>query len=237
MVWWRAGRAGACLGVGAGLAQLGRACCLAGPSPGRWQHPPHHGCHAPQVPGSSTACVAALRAGGLLEVASLGDSGLRVVRGGRVVFRSQVQEHAWNMPYQLAWPEALPDTDRARDAAVARVQLARGDVLVLGTDGVFDNAWEEQLVGLVAEAEARAGAGVAVPAGAGRGAQAQAPGLDVAALAQGMAAAAFANAGDREFRSPWAVEAALAGQASLLRTLFPRGGKMDDCTVVVALVV
>jgi hypothetical protein len=142
------------------------------------------------------------------------------------------QEHAWNMPLQLAWPEALPDTDAAADAAVARVQLQRGDVLVLGTDGVFDNMWAEQLVELVAEAEAEARAGAGAAGGPG-----QAAGLDVGALAQAIAAAAAANAADREFRSPWAVEAARAGQASLLRTLFPRGGKMDDCTVVVALVV
>jgi hypothetical protein len=167
--------------------------------------------------------VAALRPGGQLEVANLGDSGLRVVRGGRVVYRSEAQLHQWNMPYQMAWREALPDTDTAADAAVARVALQRGDVVLVGTDGVFDNMWEAQLVGLVSGA-AKAGSG-----GAG--------GVDAAALAREIAGAAFVNARDPEFRSPWAVEAARAGQASLLRTLFPRGGKMDDCTVVVALAV
>lgn len=50
------------------------------------------------------------------QVASLGDSGLRVVRGGRVVGATKVQEHAFNMPYQLACPDILHDTDTAADA-------------------------------------------------------------------------------------------------------------------------
>lgn len=40
--------------------------------------------------GSSTACVGTLHQDGVLRVANLGDSGLRVVRDGEVVFASQV---------------------------------------------------------------------------------------------------------------------------------------------------
>lgn len=58
--------------------------------------------------------------------------------------------------------------------------------------------------------------------------------MDVAQVARTLAQTAFKNAGDAEFRSPWAVEAAKAGQLPFLRSLFPRGGKMDDVTVVVA---
>lgn len=41
--------------------------------------------------GSSTACVGTLHPDGVLRVANLGDSGLRVVRDGQVVFASQVR--------------------------------------------------------------------------------------------------------------------------------------------------
>lgn len=44
-----------------------------------------------QLAGSATACIAVLRPGGLLEVANLGDSGLRVIRQGRIVFSTEPQ--------------------------------------------------------------------------------------------------------------------------------------------------
>lgn len=54
--------------------------------------------------------------------------------------------------------------------------------------------------------------------------------------AKALANAAHSNASDPNFRSPWAVEAADAGEGGLFGRLFPRGGKMDDVVVVVALV-
>ncbi|KAI8467711.1 MAG: hypothetical protein J3K34DRAFT_460248 [Monoraphidium minutum] len=61
--------------------------------------------------------------------------------------------------------------------------------------------------------------------------------LGPAALAQRaadmLARAAFVNASDDHFRSPWA---AAAGRQGLIARLFARGGKMDDCTCVVAIV-
>ena len=41
--------------------------------------------------GSSTICVGLLRPGGLLEIANVGDSGFRVVRGKETVFASEVR--------------------------------------------------------------------------------------------------------------------------------------------------
>lgn len=65
-----------------------------------------------KLPGSATACLAALGPGGSLEVVNLGDSGLRLVRGGRVAWASLAQEHQWNCPYQVCsipyvWVPAL----------------------------------------------------------------------------------------------------------------------------------
>jgi hypothetical protein len=51
--------------------------------------------------------------------------------------------------------------------------------------------------------------------------------------ADALARAAFRNASDDHFRSPWAVA---AGRQGLIARLFAHGGKMDDCTCVVAIV-
>jgi hypothetical protein len=58
-----------------------------------------------------------------------------------------------------------------------------------------------------------------------------------ASLAARIAGVAAANALDRSYKSPWAVEVVERGQASLLGRMFgPRGGKVDDITVVIGLV-
>jgi len=151
-----------------------------------------------KLPGSSTACVARLRAGGKLEVVNVGDSGLRVVRGGKLVWASGVQEHLWNCPYQLSHPKLFPQSDTVADAAVSSLQLQRGDVLVVGTDGLFDNMWEEQLLEVVARApEVREGVWQEGAEAAREGAQ---------ALANRLVDAAAANAGNSKYRGPWAVE-------------------------------
>ncbi len=52
-------------------------------------------------------------------------------------------------------------------------------------------------------------------------------------LAHKIAKAAAGNQQDEKYRSPWAVEAAAAGRLPLWQRLSPKGGKKDDCTVVV----
>jgi len=53
--------------------------------------------------GSCTACVVALhREESAIYTANLGDSGFRVIRAGKIVHRSQEQQHYFNTPFQLA---------------------------------------------------------------------------------------------------------------------------------------
>ncbi|KAI8463341.1 MAG: phosphatase 2C-like domain-containing protein [Monoraphidium minutum] len=160
-----------------------------------------------KLPGSSTALVAQLRPGGLLEVVSLGDSGLRLIRGGRVEWETPVQEHAWNCPYQLSHPRFVANTDTAADAAVADLRLWPGDVLVAGTDGLWDNLWEEELTAAVAAAGLGGGGGGGGGGGAAQGGGAGGGGEAAArALARRLVAKAEANALDPRYRGPWAVE-------------------------------
>ncbi|GIL76563.1 hypothetical protein Vretifemale_6067, partial [Volvox reticuliferus] len=192
--------------------------------------------------GSCTACVAVLGekapaaadkgpGGQVLSIANLGDSGCRVVRRGSLVLATSAQEHQFNMPYQMAHPDNLPDTDTAADAQTYQISMRAGDVVILATDGLFDNMWDEELVSMVAAAAASIPSGLAGPAAA----TAAQPAAQQ--LAASLVSAAFRHAQDPGFRSPWAVELANQPAAPWLTRLFPRGGRVDDITVVVAFVV
>ncbi|KAJ2722042.1 hypothetical protein GGI07_003576 [Coemansia sp. Benny D115] len=92
--------------------------------------------------GSSTACVVVLR-GDELRVANLGDCGLTVVRQGDMVYRTEEQQHSFNFPYQLG-TEA--HSDGPSDAQVFRLKIQRGDIIIVGSDGVFDNLFDEDIL-------------------------------------------------------------------------------------------
>ncbi|KAI9505773.1 phosphatase 2C-like domain-containing protein [Coemansia spiralis] len=92
--------------------------------------------------GSSTACVVVLR-GDELRVANLGDCGLTVVRQGDMVYRTEEQQHSFNYPYQLG-TEA--HSDRPSDAQVFRLKIQKGDIIIVGSDGVFDNLFDEDIL-------------------------------------------------------------------------------------------
>jgi protein phosphatase PTC7 len=159
-----------------------------------------------KLPGSSTACVAQLRRCGTLEVVNLGDSGLRLVRAGRVEWSTSVQEHVWNCPYQLSHPRIVPQTDTVEDAAVARVDVMPGDIIVLGTDGLFDNMWEHELLEVVEQAQGAASVDARLGRGEGEAGRA------AAVLARRLAAAAARNAADPWYRGPWAEELQVHGK-------------------------
>lgn len=61
----------------------------------------------------------------------------------------QAQQHEFNMPFQLACPGPDQYSDTCEDACVYELELEAGDVIVLATDGVLDNLWDDQLAQLV----------------------------------------------------------------------------------------
>ena len=63
----------------------------------------------------------------------------------------QAQQHEFNMPFQLACPGPDQYSDTCEDACVYELELEAGDVIVLATDGVLDNLWDDQLAQLVSE--------------------------------------------------------------------------------------
>ncbi|CUA74334.1 Protein phosphatase PTC7 homolog fig [Rhizoctonia solani] len=92
--------------------------------------------------GSSTALVALLR-DGQLSVAHVGDCMLAVVRDGKFVIRSEDMQHSFNFPYQLG-PHSST-TPRA-DAQLITSQVVPGDIVILASDGLGDNLWDEEVL-------------------------------------------------------------------------------------------
>ncbi|RLM54825.1 hypothetical protein C2845_PM10G00710 [Panicum miliaceum] len=94
------------------------------------------------APGASTAVIVSL-AGTALRWAYVGDSGFAVLRGGRVVCRSKPQQRSLNSSLRLSGrPD---DSDGVAVARAGQVAARDRDVVVVGTDGLFDNVRDEQL--------------------------------------------------------------------------------------------
>ncbi|CAO3573250.1 unnamed protein product [Mortierella alpina] len=91
--------------------------------------------------GSSTACLAILR-DDELRIANLGDCGVSIIRRNEFIFRTEEQQHSFNYPYQLG----TGSTDSPTDAQVFTVKVESGDIVVMGTDGIFDNLFDEDIL-------------------------------------------------------------------------------------------
>ncbi|KFK26524.1 hypothetical protein AALP_AA8G260300 [Arabis alpina] len=155
--------------------------------------------------GSSTACIIALTGQGLHAI-NLGDSGFMVVREGHTVFRSPVQQHDFNFTYQL---ESGCNGDLPSSGQVFTVAVAPGDVIIAGTDGLFDNLYNNEITAVVVHAV--------------RGS------IDPQITAQKIAALARQRAQDKNRQTPFSTAAQDAGFRYY-------GGKLDDITVVVSYV-
>ncbi|PPD95073.1 hypothetical protein GOBAR_DD07913 [Gossypium barbadense] len=139
-----------------------------------------------------------------LHAINLGDSGFMVVRDGCTIFRSPVQQHDFNFTYQL---ESGSNGDLPSSGQVFAVPVAPGDVIIAGTDGLFDNLYNNEITAVVVHA-VRAGLGPQV-------------------TAQKIAALARQRAQDRDRQTPFSTAAQDAGFRYY-------GGKLDDITVVVS---
>jgi protein phosphatase PTC7 len=156
--------------------------------------------------GSSTACILCLH-GGRLHASNLGDSGFMVVRGGNVAFMSPQQQHDFNFPYQIGSVDSMGDAPQAAQRFVVDVQP--GDVIVMATDGVFDNIYPDEAAALVFASKRKG----------------DTPSSAAVAVAQ----FARMRAADPTHLSPFAYGAQQLGYRYF-------GGKMDDITVVCAYV-
>ncbi|KAI0483223.1 protein serine/threonine phosphatase 2C [Xylariaceae sp. FL0804] len=117
-------------------------------------------CKDKSIPaGGSTAVVAIASEDGNLEVANLGDSGFVQLRLRAVHTYSEPQTHAFNTPYQLSIVPAsmlaraaafggAQLCDYPKDADVTQHNLQHGDILVFASDGVWDNLFNQDILGI-----------------------------------------------------------------------------------------
>lgn len=154
-----------------------------------------------EAEGSSTACIITLHEDCSLVAVNVGDSGFVHLRGKKIIYRSPVQQHFFNCPYQLE-----KGTNAIDFAEEIKRDVVPGDIIVAGTDGLFDNVHEGELEELVSKWE-------------------EANGPEV--LAREIADFALDQARNEFAVTPYAIEKEKEIGVECI------GGKYDDITVVV----
>jgi len=96
------------------------------------------------IVGSSTACIIHI-SGNQFHSANLGDSGFRIIRRNQVIFSSTSQQHRFNMPYQIG----AQSDDKPEMADIQQFTLEAGDYIILGTDGLFDNLYDKDIIQVI----------------------------------------------------------------------------------------
>ena len=154
--------------------------------------------------GSTTACIVTYDSTAhKLHYANLGDSGFLLVRHNQTAppVRSKDNQHSFNCPYQLGSQSA----DRPTDAIVDSHDVYDNDILVLATDGFFDNLHQHEIVAAC---------------------QQHTTSSSLNALAEQLCREAYAAASDSKRDTPFSRYCRQYGKRH-------SGGKMDDITVVV----
>lgn len=98
--------------------------------------------------GGSTALIATLTPDYILA-ANLGDSGFMLVRDGSLILKSSRQFHSSNSPYYLGRKVKGGQKDLPSDADRYQIGVRQNDVLIMGTDGLFDNVDESAILARV----------------------------------------------------------------------------------------
>ncbi|CAG8607886.1 3422_t:CDS:2, partial [Dentiscutata heterogama] len=98
-------------------------------------------CTLESIIGSSTALIAILR-NDELRIANLGDCGICIIRHNSFIFRNEEQQHSFNYPYQLG----SASNDTPKDSQTFTVKIQCGDIVVMGSDGIFDNLFDEDIL-------------------------------------------------------------------------------------------
>ncbi|KAK3239312.1 hypothetical protein CYMTET_50753 [Cymbomonas tetramitiformis] len=121
----------------------------------------------------------------------------------QVLHKSMQQEHEFGRPYQLGHHEGA---DYADDAVVHSSSLQEGDVIVLGTDGLWDNLSDEDVVEKLLEASKKRNASTA------------------RLIANTLTETAFSNSMNKRIVTPYSKAASEAFD------MVYSGGKKDDIT-------
>jgi protein phosphatase PTC7 len=160
------------------------------------------------IKGSTTASIASLTSNAI-ESYIVGDSGLAVFRAGRLIKRAAETTLGFNFPCQIG----SHGVEEAREGATTRIEVLAGDVVVLASDGLWDNVFEDEIGETILGLQRT----VAQPE------------KFVASAAEALAVKANRYGADQVRKSPFEIHARESGVNFA-------GGKLDDVTVIVALV-
>ncbi|KAF0688259.1 Aste57867_20129 [Aphanomyces stellatus] len=171
-----------------------------------------------RVPGSSTACLIHLD-GATIHTANLGDSGFMLCREAadgswELVSSSPSQCHYFNCPFQLG----LGSRDTPDHADTSSLSVMHNDLVLVATDGLFDNLSPAEILSLLGHISTESVA------------RNQTVDAKMQFLAATVAQVAHEVAKSPTHLTPFSLAARKAGYKGTM------GGKMDDITVVAALV-
>jgi len=145
------------------------------------------------------------------KICNLGDSGFLHIRNGAIIARSKEQTHYFNCPFQLSLPtpgyNSITDTPEKGDL-YAIGELRPNDILLLASDGLFDNVADNDIITALKDATSE----------------------NLKEKMVQLAAFCLDQALDSSVLSPFALNARKQGYTTEC------GGKLDDLTVVITLV-
>lgn len=106
--------------------------------------------------GSSTMLVCSI-VDDVVSVANLGDCSCLILRDVQtagpnqvtpeVIYRSEEMQHDFNYPYQLG----RTSKDSISDVKRAEIAVKPNDVIILGSDGVFDNVYDDTMIQIISD--------------------------------------------------------------------------------------
>eukprot|EP00890_Picochlorum_soloecismus_P004136 jgi/Picsp_1/4723/NSC_02092-R1_protein len=178
-----------------------------------------------KVAGSCTIAIAKYQ-DEKVEIISLGDCEAAHLRDGKVVMKTDIQEHAWNQPYQISDPD-FNMADLPEDALIFEIGIIPGDIIIMGSDGFWDNVWDSELEEAIAASNSMRHT-YDGPAGWE---------MEASNLASRLVELAEEHSLNESYASPFADEKQRAQYPAFLQPLLSPGvgGKQDDITVVVCL--
>lgn len=106
--------------------------------------------------GSSTCSVITINADNYeIQGSNLGDSGYLILRDGKIVTRSPIQQYRFNAPYQITLGPDGKVKDEVPKATSDIIQGEEGDLIIIATDGLWDNLFESEIMEIAAFEEER----------------------------------------------------------------------------------
>jgi protein phosphatase PTC7 len=146
-----------------------------------------------------------------------------------IAYRSPPQEHDFGRPFQLGHHEA---TDTPADAMLSTFFLENDDVIVVGTDGLWDNVSEKEILSIIenrikSSSSSSSSSSASTSSSSLGSNHAFSNKKEVDACAKELTQKAFEHANDRSRTTPYSLA------ATEHFDMVYSGGKKDDITVLV----